>query len=196
MYPLTMNNPVGAARVPARINFDVEREPDTGALPDLSAGRWPIRRVCRSIVAPPEQITASAPECRDSVRTFGVAYTYLQQISDVNLAAEWKKVDVPVLVTYGTSDPTTSVDENQYLVTVINSFHPNRATYAEFRNMGHGLDVVASPLAWLQAITKTSARRVRQRISEACNRVAAERAKYPVTRAADARRTTDLHGIA
>jgi len=32
---------------------------------------------------------------------FWVSATYLQQIADLDLAVEWKKVDVPVLVTYG-----------------------------------------------------------------------------------------------
>jgi pimeloyl-ACP methyl ester carboxylesterase len=83
-----------------------------------------------------------------------VAYTYLQQIADLDLAVEWKKADVPVLVTYGTSDPTTSTEESHYLVNMINSFHPGRAEYMEFACMGHGLDWSASPRAWLEAIQK------------------------------------------
>ena len=102
----------------------------------------------------PEQILKVSPDCRDYVNTFGVSYTYLQQIADVDLAVEWKKVDVPVLVTWGTSDPTTTAEESHYLVAMINSFHPGRATYAEFPGMGHGLDLSPSPRAWLEAIQK------------------------------------------
>jgi len=65
-----------------------------------------------------------------------------------------EKVDVPVLVTWGTSDPTTTAEENRYLVEEINSFHPRRATYAEFPGMGHGLDLSHSPRAWLEAIQR------------------------------------------
>lgn len=101
---------------------------------------------------PPEQVIKEMPECKDSVNTFGVSYTYLQQIADLDLAVEWKKVDVPVLVTWGTSDPTTTADENRYLVEMINSLHAGRATYAEFAGMGHGLDLSPSPRAWLEAI--------------------------------------------
>ncbi len=103
---------------------------------------------------PSAEIVKDRPACKDSVSTFGVSDTYLQQIADVNLAAEWKKVDVPVLVTWGTSDPTTTAEESQYLVSVINSFHPGRATYAEFPGMGHGLDISPSPRAWLEAVRK------------------------------------------
>jgi len=102
----------------------------------------------------PEQILKASPECKDSVNTFGVSYTYLQQIADLDLAVEWKKVDVPVLVTYGTSDPATWAEENRYLVDMINSFHPGRASYIEFPGMGHGLDLVPSKRAWLENIRK------------------------------------------
>ncbi len=102
----------------------------------------------------PDQVIKDMPGCKEHVNTFGVAYTYLQQIADLNPAVEWKKVDVPVLVTYGTSDPTTTAADGRYLVTMINSFHPGRAEYIEFPGMGHGLDLAPSPRAWLEAIQK------------------------------------------
>ena len=102
----------------------------------------------------PAQVVKEMHDCKDSVNTFGVSATYLQQIAALNLAVEWKKVDVPVLVTYGTSDPTTSAEESRYLVNMINSFHPRRAEYMEFAGMGHGLDLSPSPRAWLEAISK------------------------------------------
>lgn len=102
----------------------------------------------------PAQILKTSPECKESVNTFGVSYTYLQQIADLDLAVEWKKVDVPVLVTYGTSDPATWSEESHYLADMINSFHPGRASYIEFPGMGHGLDLVPSKRAWLEGIRK------------------------------------------
>lgn len=101
----------------------------------------------------PDQIIKDMPECKDSV-TFTVPASYLQQIADLDLAVEWKKVDVPVLVTWGTSDPTTSAEENRYLAEIINSFHPGRATYAEFPGMGHGLDLWPSQREWLESVRK------------------------------------------
>ncbi len=102
----------------------------------------------------PEQIVKDAPECKDSVQTFSTSSTYLQQIADLDLAVEWKKVDLPVLVTWGTSDPTTSAEENRYLADIINSFHPGRASYVEFPGMGHGLDLWPSQREWLESIRK------------------------------------------
>jgi hypothetical protein len=102
----------------------------------------------------PEQVIKNDPDCRESVRTFGVSASYLQQIADLDLAAEWKKIDVPVLVTWGTSDALTSADESRYLTEMINSFHPHRATYEEFKDMGHGLDLWPSQKAFLESSGK------------------------------------------
>jgi alpha-beta hydrolase superfamily lysophospholipase len=101
----------------------------------------------------PEQVVQEKPECKDHVN-YPAAYTYMQQIAGLDPAVEWKKVDLPVLVTYGTSDPTTSAEEAHYLVNMINSFHPGRAEYIEFPGMGHGLDLASSPRAWLESIRK------------------------------------------
>lgn len=102
----------------------------------------------------PEQVVKNDPGCKDSVQTFGVPVSYLQQIADLDLAAEWKKIDVPVLVTWGTSDALTSAEESRYLTDMINSFHPHRATYEEFKDMGHGLNLWPSQKAFLEAIGK------------------------------------------
>ena len=102
----------------------------------------------------PEQIVKADPECKDSVGTYSVSAAYLQQIADLNLAAEWKKIDVPVLVTWGTSDALTSADEGRYLADMINSFHPGRAAYEEFKEMGHGLDLWPSQKVFLESFRK------------------------------------------
>ncbi len=82
-------------------------------------------------------------ECRD-ILVPGIPDAYLHQVGDLDLAAEWKRLDVPVLVIYGTSDPATSPDEGRYLVNMINSFHPGRATYVEISGMAHVLNPSAS----------------------------------------------------
>jgi uncharacterized protein len=66
-----------------------------------------------------------------------VPSTYMQAIQDINLGAQWKNVDVPVLVIYGTSSSVTTARQNQYLAETINRLHPGRATYVEVPGMGH-----------------------------------------------------------
>ena len=87
----------------------------------------------------PTVLGREAPQCLEGL-LWGASYTYMQQIGDVNLAQEWRRVDIPVLVIYGTSDPKTSEEESLYLVNMINSFHPGRATYLRVRGMNHGFD--------------------------------------------------------
>jgi len=89
----------------------------------------------------PEAIRKSNPACSSYLPTQGdVPYTYFQQVASVNLPEAWKKIDIPVLVIYGTSDPTTSAEESRYLADMINSFHPGRATYLQIEGMSHHFD--------------------------------------------------------
>jgi pimeloyl-ACP methyl ester carboxylesterase len=92
----------------------------------------------------PETLAREAPDCLKSLPVSLVSYRYLQQVADLNLAEQWKRPDVPVLVIYGTSDPTTDEGESRYLVDMINSFHPGTATYLQIEGMNHLFDREAS----------------------------------------------------
>jgi len=97
-------------------------------------------------------VVKNDPDCKESVRTFGVSASYLQQIAGLDLAAGVEEIDVLVLVTWGTSDALTSAEESRYLAEMINSFHPHRGTYEEFKDMGHGLDLWPSQKAFLESL--------------------------------------------
>jgi pimeloyl-ACP methyl ester carboxylesterase len=92
----------------------------------------------------PETLAREAPDCLAKLPVSAVSYRYLQQIADLKLAEEWKRADLPVLVIYGTSDPTTDEGESHYLVDMINSFHPGRAAYLQLEGMNHLFDREAS----------------------------------------------------
>jgi pimeloyl-ACP methyl ester carboxylesterase len=85
----------------------------------------------------PEQVAKDAPDCTQLPSQPPAPYTYMRQVVGLNLAEAWKAVDAPVLVIYGTSDFLTSLDEHQYLVDLINSFHKGRATLATIEQMDH-----------------------------------------------------------
>ena len=97
-----------------------------------------------------DEVSKLDPQCAGIIRSFaGVPSTFMQQIGDVSLAKQWKQVDIPVLVLYGTSDPATSADESRYLANLINSFHPGRATYIELPGMAHDFYKYDSQLEFL-----------------------------------------------
>ena len=100
---------------------------------------------------PAEEVVKLGGQCVDMIRSYaGVPSTYMQQIGDLNLAKQWKQIDVPVLVIYGTSDPATSADESRYLVGIINAFHPGRASYVELPGMGHDFARYSSEAEFLR----------------------------------------------
>jgi pimeloyl-ACP methyl ester carboxylesterase len=114
--------------------------------------------------------------CRD-VLIPDIPYTYLQQVADLDLAAEWKRLDLPLLIIiiYGTSDPATTIDESKYLMNMVHSFHPGRASYLEIPGMGHNLTV--SPLAWaILARPRRRAPAIAPGVA-ACDRGVAERTR-------------------
>ena len=87
---------------------------------------------------PADEVAKLGAQCRDMLRSYaGMPYTYMQQVGDISLGKQWKQIDAPALVLYGTSDPATSADEGRYLAELINSFRPGTATYAEVAGMGH-----------------------------------------------------------
>ena len=58
------------------------------------------------------EVSKLGEQCKEMIRSYaGVPDTFMHQIGDISLAKQWKQVDIPVLVIYGTSDPATSGDE-------------------------------------------------------------------------------------
>jgi pimeloyl-ACP methyl ester carboxylesterase len=99
---------------------------------------------------PSDAVRKLDKQCEEMISSYGdVPSNYMQQIGDLSLGKQWKSADVPVLVIYGTSDPATSADEGHYLVQLINSFHPGRATYVELQGMGHDFALYDSQLEFL-----------------------------------------------
>jgi pimeloyl-ACP methyl ester carboxylesterase len=106
-----------------------------------------LNRVCklRSWVEKqtPEQLLKDLPACADYIR-YPTSYTYMQQLTELNLAETWKKVDAPTLIIYGSSDFLTSAEEHEYLRDMVNRFHPGKATYVEIKGMDHYFERAAT----------------------------------------------------
>jgi len=84
----------------------------------------------------PTQVLKDIPACTDYI-DYPAPHTFMQQWAALNLAEEWKKIDVPVLVLYGTSDYISTIADDPYLVDIINQFHPGRAILKAIPNMDH-----------------------------------------------------------
>ena len=84
----------------------------------------------------PQQVVARSPECKDEV-AFPAPYTFMQQWAALNPGENWKRVDSPVLVVGGRSDYVAGFEESPYLVDMLNSFRPGRATLAAIDGMDH-----------------------------------------------------------
>ena len=107
---------------------------------------------------PAQEVSKLGEQCKDMISSYaGMPSTYMQQIGDLSLGEQWKRVDIPVLVIYGASDPVTSADESRYLVELINSFHPGRATYVELPGMGHDFGRYASQAEFLKRRSESKA---------------------------------------
>jgi pimeloyl-ACP methyl ester carboxylesterase len=92
---------------------------------------------------PREQILKEFPSCADLLQDPAPA-SYMQQLTDLNLAEMWKKVNAPVLIIYGASDFLTSAKEHEYLRDMINKFHPGKAKYIEIAAMDHYFERAAT----------------------------------------------------
>lgn len=103
---------------------------------------------------PESEVVRAQPDCKDDLPSqAGMPAAYFRGVGKVDLADAWQRVNIPVLVTYGTSDPLTTKEQSQYLVNMINSVHPGRATYMEFEHMSHRFDLQPDQKTALKAIS-------------------------------------------
>jgi pimeloyl-ACP methyl ester carboxylesterase len=91
----------------------------------------------------PEQVLAADAQCADHIQ-YPAPATFMQQWAALNPAEAWKAIDAPVLVAYGSSDYISSIADDPYLVELINTFHPGRATLSAIPDMDHYLIKAAS----------------------------------------------------
>ena len=115
--------------------------------------------------SPPADIVAARPECKDSLQ-YAAPYTFMQQWAALDLAAEWKRVDVPVLIVQGETDYVATVAVAPLLRDIIESFHPGQATLAMIPAMDHFLTKADSMRASMAAPTGEFEPKVLQAIQD------------------------------
>ncbi len=111
----------------------------------------------------PDEVIAARPECRGSLE-YAAPYTYMQQWAALDITAEWKRVNVPVLIVQGETDYVATVADAPLLRDIIESFHPGRATLALIPGMDHFLTRAESMKASMTAPTEEFEPRVLQSV--------------------------------
>jgi pimeloyl-ACP methyl ester carboxylesterase len=96
---------------------------------------------------PEAQVEAQLPACKTHDSVYPVSAWYMRQVVALNIIAPWMKVDVPVLLIYGTSDFETELEDHERIAAVVGSAHPNSATLATLAGMSHFLGKAATPQA-------------------------------------------------
>jgi hypothetical protein len=91
----------------------------------------------------PGTLVAARPECREFVE-YPAPAAYVQQWAAVELAPQWKRVDVPVLIVQGEQDFVATVADAPLLRDIVESFHPGRATLVMVPGMDHFLSRAAT----------------------------------------------------
>lgn len=89
------------------------------------------------------QTLEAPPEC-DAMLRFSAHYSFWQQLVALDLGAEWRAVDAPVLAVYGTSDFLTSAAEHYYLAATVNRVRPGNASVEIVDGMDHYFQRVPS----------------------------------------------------
>jgi pimeloyl-ACP methyl ester carboxylesterase len=96
---------------------------------------------------PEEQVEAQMPGCKVHNSVYPVSAWYMRQVAALNIIQPWPKLDVPVLLIYGTSDFETELADHERIADVVNAAHPTYATVVPITGMSHFLGQAATPQA-------------------------------------------------
>ncbi|HEY3675246.1 MAG TPA: alpha/beta fold hydrolase, partial [Candidatus Tumulicola sp.] len=96
---------------------------------------------------PEEQVEAQMPACKVHDSVYPVSAWYMRQVAALNIIEPWAKLDIPVLLIYGTSDFETELADHERIAEVVNAAHPKSATVVPIDGMSHFLGKAATPQA-------------------------------------------------
>jgi len=89
-------------------------------------------------------IESTMPDCRLR-NSYPVAAPYMQEVAALNIAEPWSRINVPVLVLYGTADFVTAEAEHRRIVDIVNAAHPGSASFQVVQGMDHHLELMGTP---------------------------------------------------
>ncbi|MDX5346792.1 MAG: alpha/beta fold hydrolase [Hymenobacteraceae bacterium] len=98
----------------------------------------------------PELLPAAQSRHMQNDQLHGQHYTFIQQLSDVNLEQKWKKLNTYVLAVHGTSDFVSHPVDHELLAKAVNQVQAGKAKHVELQNADHWFNDVPSKEASLQ----------------------------------------------
>lgn len=80
-----------------------------------------------------ERVSAqtSDPDGTTVEHFYGRHYRFIQELYEINIAAQWRGVEAPVLAIWGRGDYVSSRGDHKLLVDIVNRYHPGQATFVE-----------------------------------------------------------------
>lgn len=115
---------------------------------------------------PEVQIERDEPDCSQRNGIYPVAAPYMQEVAALNVIEPWTRINVPVLVVYGTSDYVVPLDDHERIAEVVNHGHPDLATLRTVDAMDHNLQIAATPAAFYASNARGAATRYQTVFSE------------------------------
>ena len=98
---------------------------------------------------PLADVVAAHPELKEDFPNPPLMYAgkkeaYFQEINQLNLPAEWQKVDAKVLALWGQSDFVSYPDEHENIAAIVNGKHPGNAVFWTMPGTDHWMNQVES----------------------------------------------------
>ncbi|GAB4124481.1 MAG: hypothetical protein OHK0045_24850 [Raineya sp.] len=85
-----------------------------------------------------DSIIKQNEECKNFLKKFSFRDTkYWYQLSDLNIAQQWKEYKGYVLSIWGEADKNTMESEHQAIVNIVNKNHPKKATFLKISRTDH-----------------------------------------------------------
>jgi alpha-beta hydrolase superfamily lysophospholipase len=90
----------------------------------------------------PQAVMEKYPSVKTYFSVFKDTYKYPQELAQVNIAYQWKRLDTHVLALYGKADYLAFEEDHQLIAKIVNREHENRAVCITIPQTDHNLNRV------------------------------------------------------
>ena len=99
---------------------------------------WLIKKITvYQILREHPELAELWPGGKDHAHLYGRPLVFYEQLQNLNLAAEWSRVNVPALILHGQYDWIMSREDPELMARYVNANQPGAARFIEVPEMGH-----------------------------------------------------------